>query len=146
MHHKKTPHELNTKGVRKAAVPLLIAGSLILTISLGRPSHASFMRSSDVISGYTHNQETAELSNSLGKAFLPVATEANTNSSHTNQDENAEDWLIGAFLIILPLCWRPSRKAIGLLFIILGSICTLTGVGAIAGIPLILIGGILFFI
>ena len=40
------------------------------------------------------------------------------------------------FLIILPLLWKPSRKAIGLMNIIIGAIVSLTGVGIIVGIPM----------
>ena len=50
------------------------------------------------------------------------------------------------FLIVLPLLWKPSRKAIGLMNIIIGAIISLTGVGIIIGMPLILFGGILLFI
>ena len=55
-------------------------------------------------------------------------------------------WLI-LFLIMLviPLSWRPSRKAIGLLNIVLGTIISLTGVGILIGIPMIIFGGICLF-
>jgi hypothetical protein len=48
--------------------------------------------------------------------------------------------------IVLPLAWKPSRKAIGLLNIVLGAVISLTGIGIIIGIPLIFFGGILLFI
>ena len=47
--------------------------------------------------------------------------------------------------VVLPLAWKPSRKAIGLLNIILGTIVSLTGIGIIIGIPLMFFGGILLF-
>ena len=50
------------------------------------------------------------------------------------------------FLIVLPLLWKPSRKAIGLMNIIIGAIISLTGIGLIVGIPLIFIGGIFLFV
>ena len=48
--------------------------------------------------------------------------------------------------VVLPLAWKPSRKAIGPLNIILGAIASLTGIGIIIGIPLMFFGGILLFI
>ena len=48
--------------------------------------------------------------------------------------------------LILPLFWKPTRKAVGLLNIIVGTVLTLTGIGAVIGIPMILIGGICLFI
>ena len=48
-------------------------------------------------------------------------------------------------LLILPLYWEPSRKSIGLLNIILGTIVSLTGVGILIGIPMMIFGGICFF-
>jgi hypothetical protein len=49
-------------------------------------------------------------------------------------------------LVILPLLWKPSRKAVGLLNIILGTIFCFTGIGILIGLPMILFGGIIFFI
>ena len=54
--------------------------------------------------------------------------------------------LFSLSLIILPLIWRPSRKAVGLLNIILGAIFCFTGIGIIIGVPMMLFGGIMFFI
>ena len=48
--------------------------------------------------------------------------------------------------LLLPLLWKPTRKAVGLLNIIVGAILTLTGIGAVIGIPMIFIGGICLFI
>ena len=48
-------------------------------------------------------------------------------------------------MLIIPLYWEPSRKAIGLLNIILGTIISLSGVGVIIGIPMMIFGGICFF-
>ncbi len=55
-------------------------------------------------------------------------------------------WII-LFLImlVLPLYWEPSRKAIGLLNIILGTIISLTGLGILIGIPMLIFGGICLF-
>ena len=58
-----------------------------------------------------------------------------------------EIWLVLiAALFLLPLFWKPTRKAVGLLNIIVGTILTITGIGAILGIPMILIGGICLFV
>lgn len=54
--------------------------------------------------------------------------------------------LIIFFLLLAPLFWKPTRKAVGLLNIIVGAILTLTGIGAIVGIPMIFIGGICLFL
>ena len=50
------------------------------------------------------------------------------------------------FALLAPLFWKPTRKAVGLLNIIVGAILTLTGIGSIVGIPMIFIGGICLFI
>jgi len=54
--------------------------------------------------------------------------------------------IIIAVLFIAPLFWKPTRKAVGLLNIIVGVILTLTGLGAVVGIPMIFIGGICMFV
>jgi hypothetical protein len=50
------------------------------------------------------------------------------------------------FLVVLALSFKPLRKAIGLLLVILGVLVSLTVVGLVVGIPMILIGGVLLFI
>ena len=59
--------------------------------------------------------------------------------------EEFQSFLGFLVFIVLPLAWKPSRKAIGLLNIILGAIVSLTGIGIIIGIPLMFFGGILLF-
>ena len=62
-------------------------------------------------------------------------------------DEDASNSLVGlSVLLILPLFWKPTRKAIGLLNIIVGTVLTFTGIGALVGVPMILVGGICLFI
>ena len=62
-------------------------------------------------------------------------------------DEDLSNFVVGfSVLLILPLFWKPTRKAIGLLNIIVGTVLTLTGIGALVGIPMILIGGLCLFI
>jgi hypothetical protein len=51
-------------------------------------------------------------------------------------------WLL---LTLVALAIKPVRKAVGLLLVILGTLASLTGIGLIIGIPMILIGGILLF-
>ena len=53
---------------------------------------------------------------------------------------------VAAILFVLGLAVKPLRKALGLLSVILGGLVSLTGIGIIIGIPMILIGGILLFI
>ena len=54
--------------------------------------------------------------------------------------------LIAIFILLLiPLCFEATRKAIGLLNIVLGVIVTITGVGALIGIAMIIFGFIAFF-
>ena len=54
--------------------------------------------------------------------------------------------ILFAIICVLPLFWKPTRKAVGLLNIIVGTVLTITGIGAILGIPMILIGGVCLFI
>ena len=72
------------------------------------------------------------------------------NSYYDSSEESFEDIVYGIFgllvFVVLPLYWKPSRKAIGLMNIIIGSIISLTVIGAALGIPMIIFGGILFFI
>ncbi len=53
---------------------------------------------------------------------------------------------ITVIMIIAALACRPIRKAVGLLFIILGIIECLSLIGLVIGIPSIIIGGILYHI
>ena len=54
--------------------------------------------------------------------------------------------LVGFILVLLAYSFKPLRKAIGLLFVIVGGLACLTFIGAIIGIPMILVGGLLLFI
>jgi hypothetical protein len=44
------------------------------------------------------------------------------------------------------LSFKPLRKTIGLLLVILGSIACFTIIGLVLGVPMIIIGGIFLFI
>ena len=72
------------------------------------------------------------------------------NSSYDSSEGSLEDIVYGIFgilfFVVLPLYWKPSRKAIGLMNIIIGTLISLTVIGAALGIPMIIFGGILFFI
>jgi len=72
------------------------------------------------------------------------------NSYYDSSEESFEDIVYGIFgllvFVVLPLYWKPSRKAIGLMNIIIGTLISLTVIGAALGIPMIIFGGILFFI
>lgn len=49
-------------------------------------------------------------------------------------------------MIALALLFKPMRKTIGLLLIILGAIACLTLFGIVIGIPMIIAGGLMMFI
>jgi hypothetical protein len=49
-------------------------------------------------------------------------------------------------LVMIALSLKPLRKAMGLLTIVLGVFACMSGIGAIIGVPMILVGGILLFI
>ena len=72
------------------------------------------------------------------------------NSYYGSSEESFEDVIYGIFgllvFVVLPLYWKPSRKAIGLMNIIIGTLISLTVIGAALGIPMIIFGGILLFI
>lgn len=54
---------------------------------------------------------------------------------------------IGTLILVLAIfIWGPTRKAIGLLAVILGFFACTTLIGAIVGIPMILLGGFLLFV
>ena len=79
-----------------------------------------------------------------------------SDSDYSTSSDNSSDAFIGfigllgflGFLgfFVLPLFWKPSRKAIGLMNIIIGAIVSFTGIGALIGIPMIVFGGILLFL
>ena len=73
-----------------------------------------------------------------------------SDSGYSSSSDDSSDLFIGllGFLgfFVLPLFWKPSRKAIGLMNIIIGAIVSLTGIGALIGIPMIVFGGILLFL
>ena len=72
------------------------------------------------------------------------------NGYYDSSEESFEDIVYGILgllvFVVLPLYWKPSRKAIGLMNIIIGTLISLTVIGAALGIPMIIFGGILFFI
>ena len=72
------------------------------------------------------------------------------NGYYDSSEESFEDIVYGIIgllvFVVLPLYWKPSRKAIGLMNIIIGTLISLTVIGAALGIPMIIFGGILFFI
>ena len=72
------------------------------------------------------------------------------NSYYDSSEESFEDVIYGILgllvFVVLPLYWKPSRKAIGLMNIIIGTLISATVIGAALGIPMIIFGGILLFI
>ena len=94
------------------------------------------------------NSQNLNYSNKTGESI--DRTDISDNSYYDSSEESLEDifyGLIGLLVfVVLPLYWKPSRKAIGLMNIIIGSLISLTVIGAALGIPMIIFGGILFFI
>jgi len=80
--------------------------------------------------------------------LLVAQSDAQSQSSNESwSDEDTSNLLTGLIvLLVLPLFWGPTRKAVGLLNIIVGTILTITGIGAVFGIPMILVGGVCLFI
>ena len=55
-------------------------------------------------------------------------------------------FLIVGLMVWLALAFKPLRKAIGLLLVIVGAILCLSLIGLILGVPMILAGGLLLFL
>ena len=80
-------------------------------------------------------------------SFLAQTASANSSTTITpSSNDNSKTLTILLAILLLPLGWGPTRKAVGLVNIIVGTILTVTGIGAIFGIPMILMGGICLFI
>ena len=94
------------------------------------------------------NSQNHNYSNKNGESI--EITDISDNSYYDSSEESLEDifyGLVGLLVfVVLPLYWKPSRKAIGLMNIIIGSLISLTVIGAALGIPMIIFGGILLFI
>ena len=94
------------------------------------------------------NSQNRNYSDKTGESI--GITDISDNSYNDSSEESLEDifyGLIGLLVfVVLPLYWKPSRKAIGLMNIIIGSLISLTVIGAALGIPMIIFGGILLFI
>ena len=58
---------------------------------------------------------------------------------------NSVPFIFGVILLMVAVLFKPLRKTIGLLLVVLGSIACATIFGLVVGIPLILIGGLLLF-
>lgn len=54
--------------------------------------------------------------------------------------------IVVVVLLVVAVAVKAIRKTIGLLMVILGAIACFTFIGAIVGIPLIIVGGLLLFI
>ena len=80
-------------------------------------------------------------------SFLAQTASANSSTTITpSSNDNSKTLTILLAILLLPLGWGPTRKAVGLVNIIVGTILTVTGIGAIFGIPMILMGGVCLFI
>jgi hypothetical protein len=54
-------------------------------------------------------------------------------------------FLVVGLMVWVALAFKPLRKAIGLLLVIIGAILCLSLIGLILGVPMILAGGLLLF-
>ena len=54
--------------------------------------------------------------------------------------------LVVIILVSAALYFKPIRKTIGLLLVILGFLACMTVIGLVLGIPMIIIGGLFLFI
>ncbi|MDP3963935.1 MAG: DUF5362 family protein [bacterium] len=54
--------------------------------------------------------------------------------------------LVFITLAIAALSYKPIRKTIGLLLVVLGGLACLTVIGLVIGIPMIVVGGLFLFI
>ena len=54
--------------------------------------------------------------------------------------------LLVLVLIFIALYFKPLRKTLGLLLIILGAIACFTIIGLVIGVPMIIVGGLFLFI
>ena len=54
--------------------------------------------------------------------------------------------LIFFVLVIAALSFKPIRKTIGLLLVVLGGLASMTVIGLVIGIPMIVVGGLFLFI
>ena len=54
-------------------------------------------------------------------------------------------FLVVGLMVWLALAFKPLRKAIGLLLVIIGAILSLSLIGMILGVPMILAVGLLLF-
>jgi hypothetical protein len=54
-------------------------------------------------------------------------------------------FLVVGLMVWLALALKPLRKAIGLLLVIIGAILSLSLIGLVLGVPMILAGGLLLF-
>ena len=54
--------------------------------------------------------------------------------------------LIVGFLLFIALAVRALRKTIGLALVVFGALISLTFIGILIGLPMVLIGGFLLFV
>tara|TARA_Y100001978_G_scaffold197298_1_gene207943 strand:- start:378 stop:779 length:402 start_codon:yes stop_codon:yes gene_type:complete len=125
--------------------------TLIITILFTTNVEAKYSLESDV-NKFASNQISINTQNLnySNKTEESIEITDISDNSYYDSEESFEDIFYGliGFLVfvVLPLYWKPSRKAIGLMNIIIGTLISLTVIGAALGIPMIIFGGILFFI
>lgn len=140
------------RSIIRASLPLLIA----LGVSAPSALYAGSSLSHGLIDHGATGQNPIEQSaiayedksqDFLGQKFYLAQAGSEYKGDDELTEEDISNILIGIIVVlILPLFWRPTRKAVGLLNIIVGAIISLTGVGLVLGIPMILLGGICLFL
>ena len=58
---------------------------------------------------------------------------------------NSIPFIFGVVLLMVAILFKPLRKTIGLLLVVLGAIACASIFGLVIGVPLILVGGLLLF-
>ena len=146
------------RSVQKCLPPLRLQASLLISLFACCLLYLPVAHSATtVFSPHTHlsdvsSQKTLsdsfQLEQSGALNLLVAQSGAQSQSSNESwSDEDSSNLLTGLIvLLVLPLLWGPTRKAVGLLNIIVGTILTITGIGAVFGIPMILVGGVCLFI
>lgn len=54
--------------------------------------------------------------------------------------------LVVSALVFMAVFFKPFRKTVGLLLVILGAVASFSFFGIVIGIPMIIVGGLLLFI
>ncbi len=59
---------------------------------------------------------------------------------------NSMPFIVSSLFVVVAILFKPMRKTIGLLLVILGTLACLTFFGLPVGIPVIIVGGLMLFL